>query len=501
MGAPETQSYERLQSSEIGEQPLSFDTIEPMHSSWVVQKFGGTSLGSFAPKIVEDIVIELDLLLLKIEWWSFVPRPVDLQRRMELQIGKIFPRWIEADHILAAQREVDCPSLQESLIESIQHECRVVMSILGAARLLSEMSPACVGRVVSAGEKLSCHHMVALLRQQGHKAEVVDASNLGISLRDQDFHNGLRDTVAKKLAYKVNHVDGIPVLTGYFGFSATSTALELVGRGYTDLCASLVASGLSAINLQIWKEVDGVFSADPRHIPDARLLHSLSIAELRDLTFLGSEVVHSTAVDVAESQNLTIYVRNVVSPKAQGTLITPKPPNPKARLTAITTRSSIAVLTFHCRPRDSTCAIYSYISEALQRWELSADIMSTNKTSISLAVSLPDDFSHSRTESFELRIRLVIEDLTPHFVGIALATKAAIISVVCRPAGIRDCVMATMLRTLNQKTMRVYMTMNGVSDISAGCVIEEKHVREAAEAIHYELFQVPGIVTPPSGMD
>ena len=83
----------------------------------------------------------------------------------------------------------------------------------------------------------------------------------------------------------------MPVITGFFG-SVPGSLLRQVGRGYTDLCSALVAVGLNAAELQIWKEVDGIFTADPRKVPTARLISIISPEEAAELTYYGSEVVH-----------------------------------------------------------------------------------------------------------------------------------------------------------------------------------------------------------------
>ena len=88
----------------------------------------------------------------------------------------------------------------------------------------------------------------------------------------------------------------IPVVTGFFG-PIPGSLLRQVGRGYTDLLAALLAVGLGASELQIWKEVDGIFTADPRKVPTARLIPIISPDEAAELTYYGSEVVHPFTMD------------------------------------------------------------------------------------------------------------------------------------------------------------------------------------------------------------
>lgn len=105
---------------------------------------------------------------------------------------------------------------------------------------------------------------------------------------DQVFYDDLAKVVGERIRQCGNRV---PVVTGFFG-PVPGSLLRQVGRGYTDLLAALLAVGLGAEELQIWKEVDGIFTADPRKVPTARLISSISPEEAAELTYYGSEVVH-----------------------------------------------------------------------------------------------------------------------------------------------------------------------------------------------------------------
>lgn len=109
---------------------------------------------------------------------------------------------------------------------------------------------------------------------------------------NQAFYSSLAVAIAEEVLKEGGKV---PVITGYFGV-VPGSLLSTIGRGYTDLCAALLAVGLGAEELQIWKEVDGIFTADPRKVPTARLLSSITPEEAAELTFFGSEVPHPTSV-------------------------------------------------------------------------------------------------------------------------------------------------------------------------------------------------------------
>jgi aspartate kinase len=126
---------------------------------------------------------------------------------------------------------------------------------------------------------------------QGIDARYVNLDNvvprvLKYSDLDQSFYTSLAKAIADEVLKCKTQV---PVVTGYFGV-VPGSLLAAIGRGYTDLCAALLAVGLGADELQIWKEVDGIFTADPRKVSTARLLASITPEEAAELTFFGSEV-------------------------------------------------------------------------------------------------------------------------------------------------------------------------------------------------------------------
>lgn len=194
----------------------------------------------------------------------------------------------------------------DQLETSINDECDLLVKILASAQHLEEVSVRVEDKIISKGEKLSCLFMAALLEDQGVPSQYVDLADIWRPTAVSSPVNGSSDSggfsskrrldlawysnMAALLGEEVRKCgDKVPVMTGYFG-SVPGGLLHSIGRGYTDLCAALVAVGVGAKELQIWKEVDGIFTADPRKVPTARLLASVTPSEASELTFYGSEV-------------------------------------------------------------------------------------------------------------------------------------------------------------------------------------------------------------------
>lgn len=180
------------------------------------------------------------------------------------------------------------------------------------------------------------------------------------------------------------------VVTGFFG-PCPGSLLDTVGRGYTDLTAALVAVGTRAAELQIWKEVDGIFTADPRKVPNARKLHSISPEEAAELTYYGSEVIHPFTMEQVIRASIPIRIKNTFNPTGEGTLIVPdemlpvKLPSSK-RPTAVTIKDNVIVLNVHSNRRTNSHGFLAQTFLILDKFGIIVDLISTSEVHVSMAL-------------------------------------------------------------------------------------------------------------------
>ncbi|KAK5098890.1 hypothetical protein LTS08_006268 [Lithohypha guttulata] len=392
----------------------------------VIQKFGGTSVGKFPIDIVNVVkssLVDNDVAIVCSARSSSTKAAGTTNRLLraasdaENHYSKSFHTLIDAvraDHIETAEKEIKTPELQARLKQEVNDECDLVIRILEAAQTLGETSPRSRDKVMSVGEKLSCRFMTALLEEHGVPAQYVDFADI-IDFKvehslNQDFYDSVAANMAKFLPASSEIV---PVITGYFG-AIPRGLLTTVGRGYTDLCAALVAVGTHAQELQIWKEVDGIFTADPRKVPTAQLIPQISPAEAAELTFYGSEVIHPSTMDQVIRARIPIRIKNVMNPRGRGTVIYPDSAHeleptlqngasplfrsrsstlvngltgkrPK-RPTAVTMKHQILVVNVHSNKRSLSHGFFAGIFATLDKWRLSVDVISTSEVNISMAL-------------------------------------------------------------------------------------------------------------------
>ncbi|CCK72757.1 aspartate kinase KNAG_0L01370 [Huiozyma naganishii CBS 8797] len=489
--------------------------------NWVVQKFGGTSVGKFPVQIVDEIVKLYSQGMSPAGNAAVVCSARSSSVKSEGTTSRLlncadlaaaeknFEHVIELvkeDHIANAENFIVNPVLQTKLVDDTRRELDLVKKYLDASKILGEVSSRTVDLVMSVGEKLSCLFMTALCNDRGIKAKYVDLSHIipsdyNVAVLDTSFYTFLVRALRERLQPFIDADEKIvPVVTGFFGLVPMGL-LNGVGRGYTDLCAALIAVALNADELQIWKEVDGIFTADPRKVPQARLLDSVTPEEASELTYYGSEVIHPFTMEQVIRAKIPIRIKNVQNPKGSGTVIYPDniakkgeetPPHPPEALsasffekkkrgaTAITTKHDIIVLNIHSNKKTLSHGFLAQIFTILDNFKLVVDLISTSEVHVSMALPIPDADSM-------LSLRKAVDKLKS--LGTVDVTKSmAIVSLVGKQMKQFIGIAGTMFTTLAEQGINIEMISQGANEINISCVIEEADSVKALQSIHSKLL-------------
>jgi aspartate kinase len=336
-------------------------------------------------------------------------------RAAEKQGHHVYEDIVEAirtDHIQAAKDTLRNADILATFTEEVNAECKSLIKILESARHLEEITNRAEDKIIAKGENLSCRYIAALLNDRGTPAQFVDLTYIITSHTfKKDLNKRFYTDLTAALAREVEACgDKVPVITGFFG-NVPGGMLNSIGREYADLCAALVAVGITARELQIWKEVDGIFTADPRKVSTAALLPSVTSSEATELTFYGSEVIHPFTVEQVIHAGIPIRIKNIMNPRGAGTIILPDsletteshstlrkdlfhtrssslldvletPKHP----TAITIKHNIVVLNVHSNNRTRVHGFLMNVFSILDRWHLSVDLISSAEVYVSMAL-------------------------------------------------------------------------------------------------------------------
>jgi aspartokinase/homoserine dehydrogenase 1 len=212
------------------------------------------------------------------------------------------------------------PADQASALTPLAIMCNELEEILHGVELIRECSARTMDLVMSFGERLSCRLTVSFMCAQGMPAVLVDARD--IIRTDERFGTAAVDFDASYplIREKLQKITGIAVIPGFIGATPKGVTTTL-GRNGSDYTASIIGAGVDAKLIEIWTDVDGVLSADPRIVPDAFVIPAISSEEAMELSYFGAKVIHPYTMVPAVEKNIPILIKNSLNPAAPGTLI------------------------------------------------------------------------------------------------------------------------------------------------------------------------------------
>ena len=219
-----------------------------------------------------------------------------------------------------AVRSLFPPADQAAVLTPLALMCNELEEILHGVELIRECSPRTLDLVMSFGERLSCSLAAAYMRSRGLDAVVVDARDLVVT--NDRFGSAAVNFPKSYLRIQqcFSALPGIPVIPGFIGATEAGVTTTL-GRNGSDYTASIIGAGADADVIEIWTDVDGVLSADPRIVPDAFVIPRMSYEEAMELSYFGAKVIHPYSMVPAVEKNIPLLIKNSLNPSAPGTLI------------------------------------------------------------------------------------------------------------------------------------------------------------------------------------
>lgn len=393
-----------------------------------------------------------------------------------------------ADGVSAAPLLADLAGRHESIVTelvadadvraSLAEEIGRVFSSLGelcsAIAALGEATPRARDAVVSRGEYLSSRLLVAALAAQDCPAEWVDPAH--VILTDAEHggaHPDAGEIRTRARAHVAPVVDAgrVPVMGGFVGATRHGITTTL-GRGGSDFTAALLGAALEAEEVQVWTDVDGMMTADPRVVAGARVLPSIPHDEAAELAYFGAKVLHPATIRPAVEAGIPVCVRNSLRPEAPGTRVTAVSGEP-GRLRAVAAKKGISVLTLSSPRMLMAHGVLARIFEVFERHRTSVDLVATSEVSVSLTVDDAD------------RLESICEELSTSFT-VQREDGLAIVSLVGRGILGTEGIAARLFSAVRHVNVR--MISVGASDINASFVVAGGDADRAVTAVHDEFF-------------
>ena len=278
---------------------------------------------------------------------------------------------------------------RRSVDEFIRREFDELERIVGALSVLREVTPRWLDAIAAVGEILSSRIVAAALTSHGLAASWVDARRVVVTTGDHMGAAPLWAETTRALSAAVDPLLAarrIPVVGGFVGANADGVTTTL-GRGGSDYSAAIIGACLGASEIQIWTDVDGMLTADPRIVRDVRVVPHLSFAEASELAYFGAKVLHPATIQPAVAKNIPVRILNSMRPQdAMGTLITREPPGGGGPLTAVASKKGVTVVDISSTRMLMAHGFLKRIFEVFEQHKTSVDVVTTSEVSVSVTL-------------------------------------------------------------------------------------------------------------------
>jgi aspartate kinase len=350
-----------------------------------------------------------------------------------------------------------------------------LLEVLRGVAVLRELTARTLDTVMSFGERVSSQLVALALAQQAVPAIAVDAREYIVT---DDRHNHAQPDLQKtfrKLEGLRDLMSGghVPVLGGFLGATEEGVTSTL-GRGGSDYSASIVGAGIDAGEIQIWTDVDGVLTSDPRVIQDVRRLRIISFAEASELAYFGAKVLHPATLLPAMQKSIPVRVLNSRRPEVEGTLIVREAGPCANPVKAIACKRGITVVNIHSTRMLMAHGFLRRIFEIFDRFETPVDMVCTSEVSVSLTLDNP---AHLPEILAELE----------RFSTVSAENEQATVAVVGDSIRYTPGIAARILGAL--RTVNVRMISQGASLLNFSLVIAEEQLQNAMQLLHDEFFE------------
>jgi aspartokinase/homoserine dehydrogenase 1 len=476
----------------------------------VVHKFGGAALAdaeairhaaqivamrperavvvASAMRGVTDALLELAVLASR-----------DERRAMRKTLDSLRER-----HIAAAELAPD--KGQHSTARVINREIDHLTVLLTRIIAGNPPDPAIIDAVAAHGERMSASMLAAALSSVGVRAKVVEATSV---IHADGIHGNAAPDFARTATALNDHVlplirdHVVPVIAGFIA-SAPNGAIVTLGRGGSDLTATLLARALNAGSVTLWKDVPGVLTADPQVVPDARLIPRLHAREAAELAYYGARVLHPRAL-IGLRDETRLFIRPLANPESRGTEITTRRDSATEKrypVRAITAIGSQAIINISGDGMVGVPGIAARAFGALEHAGVSVALISQASSEHSICLVVPTAVAPVAHRALRAAFAKQLE--RQEIEGIEVATDVAIVAVVgLGMSGTRG-VAARVFAAIAEAEVNVIAIAQGASELNISIVVDETSVAAVQRAVHaaFRLDKIGGgAVTPSANAD
>ena len=369
------------------------------------------------------------------------------------------------------ESEDTCAELS-AMIDELAH-------LAEALATLGDLTPRSQDAIAAFGEKMSSILCVAAFTCRGLPAVHVDACDVMITdssfCRAEPQPEPIADACRQNIVPLVRQ-GKVPVLGGFIGSAQGTRVTTTLGRGGSDYSASLFGAAMRADAIEIWTDVDGMLTADPRVVPGAGLIEQIGFDEASELASFGAKVLHPNTIAPAVRLGIPVYVLNSRRPEGHGTKITFDAP--RRPVTAIAGKTNVTLVKVGSPRMLLTEGFLRALFEIFERHKTSVDVVATSEVSVSLTI---DD---------DAQLEAIVGDLRG-LGDVSVERNRGIVAVVGSAIAEGGWAMARALDAVG--SVRVHMLSLSATGINLTMVVDDEHVKPAMQRLHAAFFEHEGV--------
>jgi len=456
-------------------------------SGLLVMKFGGTSMGSaerirVAAELIQEQARVRPVLVVVSAMSKVTDLLLDAMKHAEARdsvglaqaVAKIRAKHLEA---------VEGLGLGSEAFQAIEDLVGEFQRLVGGMLMLGERPARSVDEAVAIGERLSA---LLLARFLGHQATAVNSAELIVT--DSVFGNAspfLDQTAvkAKAVLLPLLAASKIPIATGFNGATVDGRGTTL-GRGGSDFSASILSAALDAEELWIWTDVDGIMTADPRLVPDARVLEEVSFSEAAELAYNGAKVLHPRTLSPLVEKHIPVWSKNSFAPEKPGTRIVPQLSVSRGAR-AVTSMRDVALISIEpAHAALSGAQVLARTMDALSRANVEVLTISASSYRQSFCFLVRDDELARTLETLEAGLAL---ELTHGYVSpLIIDREVGLLAVVGEGMRGTQGLAGRIFTAISRENVNIMAIAQGSSELTIAIIVRRSGLEKAVRAVHAE---------------
>jgi aspartate kinase len=388
--------------------------------------------------------------------------------------GKVSLDRIEKHH-LEVITQLQLPAQARKDITLLLEELR---SLLAGIALIRELTLRTRDYLVSFGERLSVRIAAAYFHHSLHiPTRALDAWEIGF-VSDSNYTAAELDRESReqipKLLFPVLDAGILPVVTGFIARDGEGNITTL-GRGGSDLSATLIAASCKAEEAQVWKDVDGILTADPRIVKKAKPVETVTYEEAAELAYFGAQVLHPRAIQPCMKTGTPVLVKNSYNPAAPGTRIIASMEKKNTPVRAITSRRNVTLVDIVSTRMLGQYGFLAELFSTFARHRLSVDMVATSEVSVSLTLDPACDLSALKKDLIKIA-------------SVEIKTGKAIVTIIGNVRRSSE-ILARAFRTCQLIGVPVQMVSQGASKVNISFIVDDGEAAEVVRALHLDFFE------------